>query len=240
MGFYLSKYYLSIINQNDIMDLLKLMVRYLKNNWFLLLIIILLATWNIWQQVHKPKVYDFSLDPSRQIDKYSLKGLDNLQLEGLQELQPNVLKNLTETLSAPSVCYDNLNGVKDSLEFIKLEIKYTTPAPTKFKIFTFNMNDEEFKPCISQDKHTMTAYAKINKKDSLLNFNSVVRSSQGNFEYTLSLKAFRVTGAKELIGSFEKTSIITKPYFTNIITDKFKIKSRDEKATSTIAYNSNK
>ncbi|RWU09894.1 hypothetical protein [Pedobacter chitinilyticus] len=216
--------------------------QYLRQTWPLWVIILALTVLQLNSVYNRPKTIDIS-DPefvSYKINKNDLKAFQQLEIKGLQQAQNDDLLRLSEALSATSSCYENLDAIadKDKDDYIKLEIKYTTPSNDKFKIFTMNINDQEYKPCIASDKLTMSAYTKIKRSQTILNLNSVVRSSQGDYEYTLTIKAFRATGNKEEIGSFTKTQTLKEPFKADPFSGQLIIKTRENKNNAAVIANS--
>lgn len=216
--------------------------RYLRQTWPLWTVIIVLVGLQVKSIFNRPEIIDISGPEfnSYKVNKNDLKTFQKVEITGLQEGRSDDLLRLSEALSGASACLENIDAVpeKEKDDYIKLEIKYTTPDNTKFKIFTMNINDQEYKPCISPDKLTMSAYTKVKRPQTTLNLNSVVRSSQGDYEYTLAIKAFRTTGKKEEIGSFTKTQTIKEPFKADPFSDQLIIKTREDKNTNPVIANS--
>lgn len=216
--------------------------RYLRQTWPLWIAILILIGLQLYNVFNRPQSIDISGPEfiSYKVNKNELKLFQQVEITGLKEAKTDDLLRLSEALSASSACYENLDAVpqNDKDDFIKLEIKYTTLANSKFKIFTMNINDQEYKPCISTDKLTMSAYTKVKRSQTALNLSSIVRSSQGDYEYTFTIKAFRTTGKKEEIGSFSKTQTIKEPFKTDLFSDLLIIKTREDKNNPAVIANS--
>lgn len=137
---------------------------------------------------------------------------------------------------APPPCLDEIGGL-DSTQFVKLKITYSSDKPEKFDVSDFKFDGVDYTQwCIEQnserDGYEMDAFIEVGNVDSIFKFSSQFHSKTSGATYKIALLVKSPKG--DTIGTYKKEMAI-KPINTFIhLSDSIKI-SRNVKEKSSPA-----
>jgi hypothetical protein len=142
------------------------------------------------------------------------------------ELEGSASPDTTESVSLPPPCFEDLEG-RDSSQFIKLEVKYTSSKFSSLDISSLEFDGDEFADhCLTKnaegDAYIMSAYVAIGDTATTFPISSTVSADVKPFDYTLAITAISTKGDTLLKFSKEKKLTLSHTYDT--ITSTIKIK----------------